>query len=286
MKNCALSFVLLLGFLCQPLAAKTVNDVSELMSAGHYDIWVRELAAMAEEGVHAAMARGYYVPIEERARILEQIRTQLAPEKMSSQLAVRMASHSANPSVQSVLRWYRSDVGINTLGSIDKAYAPGASAKQNAIAKALLADPNAAPLWQTLSEQHPFAESWLQQRQSVLTAVVTHMAAVMKPRTPFDSARLQARLETETFELRPKVARQWQLRFIDSVRQLEVTEFVRYRKFAVAGEHQEFLRLVAAESSAVTNQAVAELRAILDVLAVKEEDDQAPVDQNDPELAL
>ncbi len=251
--------------------------LSRVVKQGHYDLLVGDFSAMAEEMIHHALAKGYYIPIDQRRRLLVTIRNQLGPEILTNRLLSRMEKFSDNNSVVRVVEWYQSPEGKQVLAAIDQAHQPGAERRQKAIAKALRADAGLMSWWQNLDSRFPYTQYWLAQRQSIIYQGVTHLAAVMEPHTPFNQNQFREALELATFDLRADVDSQWQLRFLDSVRNLAVTERVRYQKFSLSSAHLAFLKLIAEQTEVVVDNATAELKLLLsDLVLPKQPENPEP----------
>ncbi|BFM06532.1 hypothetical protein [Halioxenophilus aromaticivorans] len=271
-------FIFWVVFCAQYAAASA--PLARVLQSGHYDADVRDFSAFAEEAVHQAMARGFYIPISQRQALMGQVRAKLGPEVLSQKLVTQMQSVAGNTSVRSVRDWYSSEVGRKTLVGIQVAYQPGAERRQKAIAPSLLADEDLYGWWQSYSKQYPFAEKWLERRERVLVESVSYIAATMKPYTPFDKAQVEEQLARETFDLRPKVEERVMWRQLHALSDLAVTEYVRYKKFTTSTSHVAFLKLVGSASDRVVAQATADFKAMLAEHIVPE---SAPIDAQDPQ---
>lgn len=249
-------------------------SLSQLIQVGHYDVWVRDFASFAEEAVHQALIRGYYLPIRQREALLRDVRTKLSPEVMSQRLVTQMHRHANNRAVLHLRSWYGSEVGDRTLRGIQHAYRPGAERRQATIAPALEADEDRYAWWQAYSRLYPFAEQWLASRDEVLLRSVSFIAKTQKPFTPFDNAKFEEQLALNTFNLRPEVERRIMWRWLDSLGQLEVTEYVRYKALTTSNQHIAFLRLVGKASDAVMRGAIKDFETMLDQVIVP---DSAPI---------
>lgn len=269
-----LNKILLMGVfllaLVNPPANAQALSLSKVVQQGHYDFWVRDFSAFAEEAVHQALARGYYIPIGQRQALLREVQTKLSPEVLSQRLIAQLQGNTGNKAVRAVRAWYATEEGQTTLKAIQRAYQPGAERRQKAIAASLTADEDRYNWWLTYSQSYPFAERWLTLRDQVLLASISHTAETMKPYTPFDSGLLKNQLAKETFDLRPKVEQRFMWRTLDSMSDLDVTEYVRYKKFATGASHIAFLKVVGGATNRVYNQAIADLNSLLSASIVPE----------------
>jgi len=272
-KRIALAFCGLLATVAfaQEESSEPVSaTMTRVVQAGHYDLWVRDFSAFAEEAIHHALTRGYYLPVGQRQDLLRDIRAQLAPEVLSQRLVVQMQEYANLANIQVVLSWYGSDVGRLVLRDIQHAYESGAELRQEKISASLVADEDRLEWWRTLSNQYPYTEHWLDIRDRVLFDGVSHLAQAMKPYAPFDAEQFKSRLSEETFELRPKVEERWMWRFMDSVRNLEVTELVRFRQFTSSPEHTAFVKIIGRETDKIIAEAIADMNAMVSAVVVAE----------------
>ncbi len=271
-----MSAVLLL-LINSPAQAQPLS-LNKVVEQGHYDFWVRDFSAFAEEAVHQALARGYYMPISQRQALMRQVQTKLSPEVLSQRLISQLQNVAANKSVRAVRAWYATEVGQEALRDIQQAYAPGAQRRQMSIAPSLMADEDRYQWWLTYSAKYPFAERWLTLRDQVLLASVSHIAETMKPYTPFDGVLLKDQLAKETFHLRPKVEERIMWRALDSLSDLDVTEYVRYKEFTTGASHVAFLKLVGGATDRVMTQAIADFKVMLSESIVPE---PAPIESTE-----
>lgn len=238
-------------------------SLSRVIQTGHYDLWVKDYSSFAEEAVHQALRRGYYLSTAQRRELLRRARARFSPAAMGQRLVREMQQYAGRASVRSVRSWYGSDIGNQTLLGIQHAYQVGADKRQQKIRLSLEADRDRSDWWARYNSIYPFAQTWLSLRQKSLLANISHIAQTMKPYTPFDAEHLREQLELETFNLRPDVERQIMWRYMDSLGRLDTPEYVRYKSFTISDDHADFVQLIARASGVVVNTATAEFKEML-----------------------
>lgn len=253
--------------------------VSTLVAQAHYDQLVLDFSQNANEAIKFAMDRGYYIPIAQREQLLIAVGERFNANRLRQAFVAQLQSYALAPGVKQARNWYASALGRKVLAGVQPAYAPEAGKRQRQTAAALQADQHLLRWAELYQQNYGLPEQWLQQRQQLRMAVLTHIAKALKPHTPFDQAIAFNKMQQETFELRPEVYQLWLLRFLDSVDNLEVTELLRYEQFTQTDDYGQFIERIKEASAAVYVEQGQALLAMFDEIVLPK-----PIVEEEPEL--